>query len=655
MKKKKDLDLAPSRRERKTLGQYILLFFLVLYTLFCALPIVLVFVAAFSDEKTIVQNGFSFIPKKWSLDGINAVLRYGKQLATSYGVTIFITVVGTLVGLLIMAMFAYSISRKDFMLGKFLSVYLLIPMLFSGGQLSCYIIYTSMYGLKDNIALLILPLCVSTMNVIILRTYIANSIPEPVTIKVTRACFNLANPDSEQVKKVQDAINEYIKDKINVQIELTDIGSGEYTEKANLALANNEINLLWTASWESTIGTNDLVPANAVYDITDLLPGTPLYESMDEGQWEATKYDGKNYFVPVYKDNVEGYDVMFRKDLVDKYGWDISSVKTLADLEPMLADLEAEGLKYPYLSQKTAMFYRYYINDFDFFTADSQSNWVAVDRSTNEVVDTVLTDQYKEFCTLMAKWAEAGYISEDEVTKTTTDTTTQTQDWGISWWTDIPVNAEANSRYNQEVVMTPITDRWAHSTSALGSCYAVTANSTPEEAQACVDFLGLLYTDSKLADLYTFGIEGEDFNYVDGKVEQTDAGKYNHSMWESASATIVTPLTTEPDDKAELYKDFNGGANTSCAAGFRFDKSEVADKYAACQNVFNEYGFALENGGYGVDQIEDTIAQYQAALDEAGYQDVLAAFQAQYDEWKAENGSETTDESVEEESSSVAE
>ena len=255
----------------------------------------------------------------------------------------------------------------------------------------------------------------------------------------------------------------------------------------------------------------------------------------------------------------------------------------------------------------------------------------------------------------LAKWAEAGYISEDEVTKTTTDTTTQTQDWGISWWTDIPVNAEANSRYNQEVVMTPITDRWAHSTSALGSCYAVTANSTPEEAQACVDFLGLLYTDSKLADLYTFGIEGEDFNYVDGKVEQTDAGKYNHSMWESASATIVTPLTTEPDDKAELYKEFNGGANTSCAAGFRFDKNEVADKYAACQNVFNEYGFALENGGYGVDQIEDTIAQYQAALDEAGYQDVLAAFQAQYDEWKAENGSETTDESVEEESSSVAE
>lgn len=457
---------------------------------------------------------------------------------------------------------------------------------------------------------------------------------EKVTINVTRATFNLATPDSAQVQKVEDAINAYIADKINVQIKLTDIGSGEYTDKANLSLSNNEINLLWTASWESTIGTNDLVPKNAVYDITDLLPGTALYSSMDAGQWEATKYNGRNYFIPVYKDNVEGYDLMFRQDLVDKYSWDLSTVKSLADIEPMLADAKSEGLKYPFLTQKTAMFYRFYIDSFDFFTADATANWVAVDRDTNEVVDVVLTDEYKEFCTLMAKWAEAGYISEDDVTKTTTDTTTQTQDWAVSWWTDIPVNAEANNRYGQNVAMTPITDRWAHSTSALGSCYAITANSTEEQAKACIDFMGLLYTDSKLADMYTFGIEGEDFTYDEnGQVSQTSE-KYNHSMWESASATIVTPVAGEPTNKADLYKDFNGGANTSCAAGFRFDKTPVADKYAACQNVFEQYGFVLENGGVAVADVESTIAAYQAALDEAGYQDVIAEFQKQYNEWK---------------------
>lgn len=176
-KKIKNADLAPSRKDRKGIGQYILGFFLLIYTLFCFLPILLVFISAFSDEKSITQNGFSFFPEKWSLDGINSVLRYGKQLLVSYEVTIFITVAGTLLGLLIMSMFAYAISRPGFRLSKLLSVYLLIPMLFSGGQLSCYIIFTSYYHLKDSLLLLIMPLCVTTMNVIILRTYIANSIP----------------------------------------------------------------------------------------------------------------------------------------------------------------------------------------------------------------------------------------------------------------------------------------------------------------------------------------------------------------------------------------------------------------------------------------------------------------------------------------------
>ena len=175
---KKNLDMVSSgRAEKKGLGQIILLISLIIYTLFCALPILLVFISAFTDDKSIVQNGYSFFPDKWSLDGINAVLRYGKQLFTSYGVTILVTVSGTVIGLLVMSMYAYAISRPGFRLSKFLSIYLIIPMLFQGGQLSAYIIFTNVYGLKDSLWLLILPLCVSTMNVIILRTFIVNGIP----------------------------------------------------------------------------------------------------------------------------------------------------------------------------------------------------------------------------------------------------------------------------------------------------------------------------------------------------------------------------------------------------------------------------------------------------------------------------------------------
>ena len=178
-----NVNAAPLKWNQKRLpgkvivGQTILTILVVLFTVFCFAPVLLTFISAFTDEMTINQNGFSFWPEKWSLTGMNSVLKYGNKLFTSYAVTIFVTVFGTLLGLLVMSMYAYSISRRGFKLARFLSIFLLIPMLFNGGQLSGYMIFTRYYGLKNNLLALILPLCMTTMNVIILRTYIVNSIP----------------------------------------------------------------------------------------------------------------------------------------------------------------------------------------------------------------------------------------------------------------------------------------------------------------------------------------------------------------------------------------------------------------------------------------------------------------------------------------------
>lgn len=459
------------------------------------------------------------------------------------------------------------------------------------------------------------------------------------TIRLTRAVFNLAQSDQAQVAKVEKAINDYLKSLgKDYEVAITEIGSGEYVEKAGANMAAGEIDLLWTASWESgKINTTNLVKNGDVKDLTDLLKGTVVYGSMGAGQWEATKYDGKNYFIPVYKDNVEGYDLMFRSDLVSKFGWNLASVKSLKDIESMLADAKADGIKYPLLLQKTALFYRFYIDNFDFFTADVTANWISVDRKSNSVVDTILTPEYKEYCELVAKWAEAGYISQDDVNKITTDTTTQTQDWAISWWTDIPFNTEANSRYKQDVEMAKLTSEWAHSNSALGSCYCISSAASDEVVKAAIDFMGVLYTDTKLADIFTFGIEGEDFTYVEengAKFVKQDSDKFNHSMWESVSVTKLTPNVGEPANKGAQYDTWNSSAQTSCAAGFRFDNSAVAAEFAACQTLFDEFGFILECGGVAPADVDAKIQEYQAKLDEAGYQKILAEAQKQYDAWK---------------------
>ena len=113
---------------------------------------------------------------------------------------------------------------------------------------------------------------------------------DKVEISLYRDTFELeSGPDPAQVKKVEDAINAYIDGKISVKITLTDVANSQFPEIARLALDNKGVNLLWTAAWMGTVGCNDLVPKNAVYDITELLPGTTLYKSMDEAQWESTK------------------------------------------------------------------------------------------------------------------------------------------------------------------------------------------------------------------------------------------------------------------------------------------------------------------------------------------------------------------------------
>ena len=175
---KKRTDLKYHKRNKKiTTGELVLFLMLLLLTIAVAIPVLFVFIAAFTDETVLANEGYRLFPSALSLNGFRVVLKYEKQLFVSYGVTIFVTAAGTLFGILVMSMYGYVLIRKDFPLRKFLTVFLMIPMLFSGGQLSMYIVYTSLYHMKDNILLLILPQSVQTIYVIILRTYIASSVP----------------------------------------------------------------------------------------------------------------------------------------------------------------------------------------------------------------------------------------------------------------------------------------------------------------------------------------------------------------------------------------------------------------------------------------------------------------------------------------------
>lgn len=143
-------------------------------------PFLFVVIISFTSEKSLRINGYKFIPEQFSLDAYKYVIGGGGQLIHSYGVTIMITVLGTLLGLLLISTYAFAISRNDFRYKKFFTMLVFIPMLFNGGMVSFYLIMTRFLRLKNSIWALILPMCMNAFYVIILRTFFKSSVPNAI-------------------------------------------------------------------------------------------------------------------------------------------------------------------------------------------------------------------------------------------------------------------------------------------------------------------------------------------------------------------------------------------------------------------------------------------------------------------------------------------
>ncbi|WP_459836444.1 carbohydrate ABC transporter permease [Clostridium carnis] len=146
----------------------------------CIIPFIFVLIISLTSEQALQANGYRFIPDEWSLAAYKHIFSSGSQILRAYGITITVTITGTLLGLTIMSMYAYALSRKSFAYRKFFTKLIFIPMLFSGGMVASYLVVTKFLGLKNNILALILPLCVSSFSIIILRTFFKTTVPDAV-------------------------------------------------------------------------------------------------------------------------------------------------------------------------------------------------------------------------------------------------------------------------------------------------------------------------------------------------------------------------------------------------------------------------------------------------------------------------------------------
>ncbi|WP_371318217.1 carbohydrate ABC transporter permease [Paenibacillus elgii] len=122
-------------------------------------------------------NGYNFIPESFSLSAYQFLFKDWEQIVRSFGVSVFVTAVGTFISVIIMAMYAYPISRRDFPHKNVFSFFMFFTMLFNGGLVPWYLVYTQMLNFKNTLLALILPLLVSAFFVLMLRTFFSGTIP----------------------------------------------------------------------------------------------------------------------------------------------------------------------------------------------------------------------------------------------------------------------------------------------------------------------------------------------------------------------------------------------------------------------------------------------------------------------------------------------
>ena len=154
------------RRAPFSWGNLFVHLLLALLSVACIVPMLLVISVSLSDERAIAREGYSLLPRGFTPHAYTYILQEPGQILQAYGVTILVTVLGTLGGLLLCSLLGYALSRKDFRFRAILSFYVFFTLLFSGGIVPFYILMTRYLGLKDNILALVLPYMVTALSLI---------------------------------------------------------------------------------------------------------------------------------------------------------------------------------------------------------------------------------------------------------------------------------------------------------------------------------------------------------------------------------------------------------------------------------------------------------------------------------------------------------
>ncbi|MEK8127633.1 carbohydrate ABC transporter permease [Paenibacillus filicis] len=265
----------------------------ILIAIGCLIPFLLLLSASMTDESMIIRDGYSFFPAEISLESYRFIFEDSSLIFSAYGISILVTVVGTFASLIIMTLLAYPLSKQDLPLRNPLSFFIFFTMLFNGGLVSTYLMYTNVFDIKNTIFALIVPgLLVNAFYVILLRTFFSVSVPGPVLESAHidgagefRIFFQMVLPLSLPVLATVGLFQviHYWNDWFNGLIYITDNRYYSIQVLLNTILLNVQY-LLENADYSSRVEDSGVIPtqgvrlAIAVIGVLPILIAYPFFQ-----------------------------------------------------------------------------------------------------------------------------------------------------------------------------------------------------------------------------------------------------------------------------------------------------------------------------------------------------------------------------------------
>ena len=470
----------------------------------------------------------------------------------------------------------------------------------------------------------------------------------PVTYdKVVYAYATFNNiPSNETLATVEEAINQITREKIGVEVQLKPIVIWDYSSQVSLALQGGEK----VDVFQSLGDFNTAISSGMALDITDMIDQyAPESKELIGMDWlAATSKAGRIYGLPTYKPIALTPMVVYRQDIADELGIDMSQVKTVTDLTPILEQVKAA---YPDMTPVAAVNTGNIglittVPTVDYLTDSYFSPKGVLINNEPTVVDFYASEQFAEITGLARTWYNEGLVMKDAAT--TTSTAAELMSSGNYF---CYVAAYSYPEADTAASLEAQTGGYDLGAKMMGSAFLDTTSinaltwmvsSTSDVPEAALKFLNLTFTDKDIVNLIIYGLQDRDYvmnedgtvNYPEGQDAATVPYTAQLSCGTLGNFFIMYPMQGTNIESLAWELEQNKNAELSVAMGFVFDSSNVATEYTAVTNVIDQYLPGLICGS--VDPATE-IPVFLQRLEEAGLGTIIAEKQTQLDAWFAEN------------------